>query len=109
MVPLSLFSSFQNLEVNILSLSETIVLGNPCSLTTISTNNSAINVAVKSNGKAPRWQNLDSLSTTTKIVVFPLILGRCVMKFMDMSCQTILGMGKGVISHIGLLFKDLVY
>jgi hypothetical protein len=94
-VPTNLNSSCQNVLMNLLSLSPTMVLGRPCNLKISLKNSSATCAALKSVAMEKKCANFVNLSTTTKIQSFPCVFGNPVMKSMDMLSHLFSGMGKG--------------
>lgn len=89
------------------SRSDTMLLGNPCNLHTISKNKLATLNTVKPVGKAPRCTPLEYRSTTANITVKPLERGRCVMKSIDRSSHTPAGIGNGYRRLAGRLVEFL--
>lgn len=88
---------------HLVRVTHTIVLGNTWSRTTSLMNIAAIERAVKWCFKPMKWLYLDSLSTTARIVSKPRDLGRPSTKSVEMSSQTLSGMGKGCRRRGGLL------
>jgi hypothetical protein len=83
----SLNNSFQNPLVNILSLSDMIDLGIPCNLTTPSNITCATCWVVNGCFKSMKCADLENLSTTTMMQLYPYDFGRPSMKSIVMSCQ----------------------
>ena len=81
--------------MNIGSRSDIIELGNPCNLTTKSAKRLAVLLVVNRDGSAPKWVDFVKRSTTTKISLKPLEVGKLVIKSIVKSSQTSEGTGKG--------------
>jgi hypothetical protein len=93
-VPTNLNNSCQKVLMNRLSLSLTMVLGNPCSLKTSLKKKSATCVALKSVAMEKKCANLVNLSTTTKIQSFPCALDNPMMKSIEILSHLCSGMGE---------------
>ena len=63
---------FQKLEVNFMSLSDTISLGIPCSLNISFMNMLAISIALQVHLMGIKWADLLNLSTTTVVTDFEI-------------------------------------
>lgn len=106
-VPLNRNNSFQNLLKKIGSRSDTMLLGNPCCLQTVSMKRPATLNAVNPVGRAPKCTPFKNLSTTTMMTVNPLEVGKLVMKSIERSSHTPSGAGKGCSSPAGRLWRFL--
>jgi hypothetical protein len=93
---------FQKLEVNFVSLSDTISLGIPCSLNISFMNMLAISIALQVNLTGIKWVDFLNLSITTMMVSFCLVdVGNLVMKCMEMVSHFHSGMGRGCNNSVG--------
>ena len=94
-VPHNLNNSFQKLLVQILSMSDIIVIGKLCNFTILLKNTSAMVAAVYGCFSAIKWLYLVYPSTTTKMVEYPCDLGSPYTKSMDTSSQGPSSIGRG--------------
>ena len=102
--------SIQKLEVNFVSLSDTIVLGIPCSLNISFMNMLAISISLQVDLTGIKWGDLFSLSTTTIMASFCLVdVGNPVMKYMEMVSHFHSGIGRGCNNHVGCWCYALTY
>lgn len=95
--------------MKILSLSEIIVLGSPCNLTTLSMIALATVGAVNGCFRGMKWPYLVNLSTTTRIALLESDIGNPSMKSIEMSCQAPWGMGNGCKRPAGWESSCLAY
>jgi hypothetical protein len=100
-------NSYQNVLMNLLSLSLIMVLGRPCNLNTSLKNNSATCAALKSMAMEKKCANFVNLSTTMKMQSFPCALGKPVMKSMDILSHLCSRMGRGCNSPTGCVCSFL--
>jgi hypothetical protein len=93
---------FQKLEVNFVSLSDTISLGIPCSLNISFMNMLAISIALQVDLTEIKWVDLLNLSTTTMMASFCLVdVGNPVMKSMEMVSHFHSGIVRGCNNLLG--------
>ena len=92
---------FQKLDRNLGSLSQTILLGRPCYLTTTATKAWAKVLAVVSDCKGMKWACFENLSTTVRILQYPLLTGKSTIRSMEISTHGRSGIGKGFKSPPG--------
>ena len=96
MVSRPTIKDFQKLEVNFMSLSDTIFLGIPCSLNISFMNMLAISIALQVDLTGIKWVDLLNLSTTTMMASFCLVdVGNPVMKSMEMVSHFDSEIGRG--------------
>jgi len=100
-VPCNLNNFFKNIFRNVESLSLTMEVGMPCSLTTSLTNTYATDLVEYICLRGMKWPYLLRRSTTTKTASFMLDLGSLLMKSMLISFQISVGLGKGWSSPCG--------
>ena len=93
--PIFLNSYCQKELVNILSLSDTTLLGIPWNFPTESKNSLATSEAKKGCVRLIKWENLVNLSIMTRIVSLPSDLGYPLMKSIEISSHACSGMGSG--------------
>lgn len=104
--PKSTNSSFQNLEVNLLSLLEMIFLGTPCNLVISQMKIFDISLAELVNLTATKCTTLLNLSITPMIVSCCLnVLGNPVTKSMDITSHFHSKMGIGCNNLVGFAFN----
>lgn len=94
-VPYRRCISCQKRWMNLGSRSVTIMRGGPCNLMIPTTKATSTETAVKDEGRGIKCTYLVGRSTTVIIVVFPLELGRHVMKSIAMSSKTNYETGRG--------------
>ena len=82
-------------DVNWGPRSETMFWGIPCNRITWVTSRSAVSAADGSSGRATKWTILENRSTTVRMVLLPLEVGRPVTKSRAMSDHSRPGMGRG--------------
>jgi len=83
-----------------------IDFGTPCNLQISIEKRLANWVALKEVGRAMKWADLDSLSQTTHMTVWPKDEGKWVIKFVVNSSQSLAGMGIGWSNPEGFLLLD---
>ncbi|KAF0904666.1 hypothetical protein E2562_036035 [Oryza meyeriana var. granulata] len=96
LVPMSLISSRQNVEVKTGSRSDTIDCGTPWRRTMSAKKACATDSAVYGWLRAMKWQYLLNRSTTERITDLPLTRGSASTKSRPMSAQTTVGIGSGM-------------
>ena len=101
LVPWRWNSSFQKLLMKMGSRSLTIERGIPYNRTMSQTNKSVTFLAENRWVSPPKWANLDSRLTTTRIVSTPFDFERPKTKSMDISSHTWVGIGNGCKRPIG--------
>ena len=93
---------FQKFEVNLVSLSDTISLGIPCSMTISFMKMLAISIALQFDLTEMKWEYLLKFSTMTMMTSFFLVdFGNPVMKTMEMVSHFHYGIGRGCNSSVG--------
>jgi hypothetical protein len=109
-VPNPLNSPFQKFEVNLGSLSDTIVLGIPCKRATYFKKISATSAALWVVFNGIKWAALVSLSTTTMIEsCCLLVLGNPVIKSIVTTSYFHSGIGKGCSNPAGCSCSALTF
>jgi hypothetical protein len=108
--PNPLNNPFQKLDVNLESLSNTIVLGTPCNLEIYRMYIVAILASLCVDFPGIKWEDLVSFSTTTIIEsCFLTVLGNLVMKSVVTTSHFHSGMGKGCSKLARCLCSSLTF
>jgi len=101
---------FQKLEVNFVSLSDTISLGIPCSLNISFMNMLAISISIQVNLLGIKWVDFLNLSTTSMMASFCLVdVGNPVMKSTEMVSHFHSRIGRGCNNPVGCQCSNLTY
>ena len=96
LIPSAVIKAVQKLERNLVSLSDTMVVGTPCNLIICLINKCAEVTAVVVVVIGIKCAILENRSTTVKIPVFLLFVsGRDSIKSIDISCQGFVASGSG--------------
>jgi len=107
LVPMSRISSFQNVEVNTGSRSDTMDCGIPWRRTMSVKNAWATDSTEYGCTRGMKWQYLLKWSTTVKMTDFPCTCGSASTKSRPISAQTAVGTGRGRSRPAGWRCSDL--
>ena len=108
-VPKSANRPFQNLDVNLGSMSDSIALGNPCNLKIYFIKTFAMAYLLFVYLTSTKCAYLDNLSTKTMIdsCCF-IVIGKPLIKSMEIIPHFHYGIGKGCNKHVGCLFSIFI-